>query len=71
MARASAHAQGQGAERELTTYIGTHAAGTIRVTLRQQPCQDSMSGDGFPTTVEVRVNGERRQGCGTGLERQR
>lgn len=54
-----------------TTYTGTHAAGTIRVTLRQQPCQDSMNGDGFPTTVEVLVNGERRQGCGTSLERQR
>lgn len=54
-----------------TTYSGTHTAGTIRVTLRQQPCQDSMSGDGFPTTVKVLVNGERQQGCGTSLERQR
>jgi putative lipoprotein len=53
------------------TYVGTRAADTIRVTLRQQSCQDSMSGDGFPTTVEVEVNGQRRQGCGTNLERER
>ncbi len=30
-----------------------------------------MSGDGFPATVEVEVNGQRRQGCGTTLERER
>jgi len=50
---------------------GGSGAATIRVTLRQQSCQDSMSGDGFPTTVVVDVDGQRRQGCGTTLERQR
>lgn len=54
-----------------TSLDGVSGAATIRVKLRQQSCQDNMSGDGFPTTVVVDVDGERREGCGTTLERQR
>ena len=34
------------------------------VTIRRSPCQDSMSGEAFPATVEVTIDGRALSGCG-------
>lgn len=44
---------------------GGHA---ITVTLADEPCQDSMSGEPFDTSVTVVFDGETLQGCGRLLD---
>jgi uncharacterized membrane protein len=34
------------------------------VTIRRFPCEDAMSGEAFPSTVEVTIDGRTLQGCG-------
>lgn len=37
---------------------------TLSVTIRRSPCQDAMSGEAYPATVEIVVDGRTLQGCG-------
>lgn len=37
---------------------------TLRVTVRRAPCEDAMSGEPFPSTVEVRIDDRTLTGCG-------
>ncbi len=37
---------------------------TLGVTIRRFPCQDSMSGENFPASVEVVIDGRTLSGCG-------
>lgn len=37
---------------------------TLRATIRRFPCQDSMSGENFPASVEVVIDGRTLSGCG-------
>jgi uncharacterized membrane protein len=54
------------AAREIT--FSTAARGTsLVVTLSPGPCEDTMSGESFDTTVTVRYGGETLQGCGRAL----
>lgn len=36
----------------------------IAVTIRRAPCQDVMSGENYPSTVEVLIDGRTLNGCG-------
>lgn len=50
---------------EGATRYDTQADGkTLSVTIRRAPCQDSMSGESFPATVEVNIDGRSLNGCG-------
>lgn len=50
---------------EGATRYETQADGhTLVVTTRRFPCQDAMSGEAFPATVEVVIDGAALQGCG-------
>ncbi len=40
------------------------AAHTLRVEIRRTPCQDTMSGENFPTAVSVDIDGRTLTGCG-------
>jgi len=40
----------------------------LRVTITQQHCMDSMSGEDFDNSVSVELDGDRFQGCGLALE---
>lgn len=39
-------------------------AGSIQVSITEEPCKDSMSGESFSHTVSVIINEEEYQGCG-------
>jgi uncharacterized membrane protein len=39
----------------------------VRITIRVEPCVDVMSGQGFPATVTVVLNGVEYRGCGRSL----
>ena len=50
--------------------VSHHAAGkgdTLTVTVRPDPCRDSMSGEAFSHSVTVRVGGRELRGCGRRL----
>lgn len=50
---------------EGATRYDTHADGrTAQITIRRFPCQDAMSGEAFPSTVEVVIDGRALNGCG-------
>lgn len=42
----------------------TDEGGALGVTIRRFPCQDSMSGEDFPATVQININGRTLNGCG-------
>jgi uncharacterized membrane protein len=37
---------------------------TLSVTIRRAPCEDAMSGEAYPSTVEVVIDGRTLNGCG-------
>jgi uncharacterized membrane protein len=47
-----------------TRYEARAGGRTLVVTIRRFPCQDSMSGEAYPVTVEVVIDGRTLQGCG-------
>lgn len=50
---------------EGATRYETQANGeTLVVTIRRFPCQDSMSGEAFPSTVEISIGERELSGCG-------
>lgn len=50
---------------EGTTRYDTHMNGrTLAVTIRRFPCQDAMSGENYPSTVEILIDGRTLNGCG-------
>jgi uncharacterized membrane protein len=50
-----------------TTYQGKSGGVEIVIQITGVPCQDSMSGESFGNSVEVRVGPDRVTGCGTTL----
>lgn len=50
---------------EGTTRYEAQAEGrALAVTIRRFPCQDAMSGENYPATVEVVIDGRTLNGCG-------
>ncbi len=50
---------------EGATRYDTQADGkTLSVIVRRTPCQDAMSGEAFPSTVEIVIDGRTLNGCG-------
>lgn len=49
------------------TYRAETEAHDLIATLTDEPCTDAMSGERFPTTVTVVLNGETYRGCGRPL----
>lgn len=47
-----------------TIYRGEHEGRTVTVTVRDEPCEDVMSGEPFPATVTLQLDERRLQGCG-------
>jgi uncharacterized membrane protein len=43
------------------------AARPVSIAITDTPCQDTMSGERFPSAVEVEVDGRRLVGCGCSL----
>ena len=46
------------------TYTAATATDNLTVVVEDRPCQDVMSGDPFPATVTVTINGRELMGCG-------
>jgi putative lipoprotein len=51
-----------------TMYRATTGAHQIEVAIEATPCNDAMSGQTFPNTVTVNVDGRALRGCGRTLE---
>jgi len=51
----------------VATYAGSSAGHELVVTLRGEPCVDSMSGESFATSVEVGLDDRTYHGCGQPL----
>lgn len=50
------------------TFDGREGGRMLSVVVTEAPCQDTMSGEAYPATVTVRLDGERSlQGCGRAL----
>jgi putative lipoprotein len=49
------------------TYTARDAAQQLQVVIESAPCQDTMSGEPFPDTVRVTLNGLELRGCGRSL----
>lgn len=47
-----------------TRYEANSDGRALVVTIRRFPCQDAMSGEAFPSTVEVTIDGRTLNGCG-------
>jgi uncharacterized membrane protein len=47
-----------------TRYEGHSDGRSLVVTIRRAPCQDAMSGEAYPSTVEVVIDGTTLNGCG-------
>ncbi len=47
-----------------TRYESATNSRTLSVTIRRFPCQDAMSGEAYPSTVEVVIDGRTLNGCG-------
>lgn len=47
-----------------TRYTGQTEGHSLIVTIRRAPCQDAMSGQDYPSTVEVVIDGRTLNGCG-------
>jgi putative lipoprotein len=53
---------------EGSTRYQAHSDGrSLVVTIRRAPCEDSMSGEDFPASVEVVIDGRTLSGCGRSL----
>ena len=50
-----------------TTYAVQTEAHDLIITIEGRACQDNMSGEAFPSTVVVTLDGRRYQGCGRAL----
>lgn len=50
-----------------TTFRARADGRSLVVTVEERPCRDTMSGEAFPTTVIVRIDGETLRGCGRWL----
>jgi putative lipoprotein len=48
----------------VTRYESRADGRTLTATIRRSPCQDSMSGEAFPASVEVTIDGRTLTGCG-------
>lgn len=46
------------------TFISKSGNSSIKVSIREEPCMDTMSGEKFPYTVEVTRDGKLYRGCG-------
>lgn len=51
-------------EEGTTVYRATTSAHQVEVAIEQTPCSDAMSGQPFPHTVTVNVDGRALRGCG-------
>jgi len=47
-----------------TRYEASSDGRMLTVTIRRAPCQDAMSGEPYPSTVEVVIDGRPLSGCG-------
>lgn len=47
-----------------TRYEAQANGRTFAATIRRAPCQDAMSGEAYPATVEVVIDGRTLNGCG-------
>lgn len=47
-----------------TRYETSQGGRRLAVTIRRAPCQDVMSGEPYPATVQVVIDGRTLQGCG-------
>ncbi len=47
-----------------TRYEARTEAHALTITIRRFPCQDTMSGEAFPATVELDIDGRTLEGCG-------
>lgn len=52
------------AQEGATRYEANSDGRTLVVTIRRSPCQDAMSGEAYPATVEVVIDGRTLSGCG-------
>jgi membrane-bound inhibitor of C-type lysozyme/uncharacterized membrane protein len=50
-----------------TTYLAHNSGNTVEIVIKGTPCNDSMSGEAFPTTVSALVNNKKYTGCGKAL----
>ncbi|MGD9815868.1 MAG: COG3650 family protein [Hyphomonadaceae bacterium] len=50
-----------------TRYQSQADGRTLAITIRRAPCQDVMSGEAYPSTVEVVIDGRTLTGCGRSL----
>lgn len=50
-------------------YHATTTTHDLRVSIRDQPCSDTMSGERFSLTVDIALNGTAYHGCGRMLDR--
>jgi len=50
-----------------TRYESAMNGRTLAVTIRRTPCQDAMSGEPYPSTVEVVIDGRTLTGCGRSI----
>ena len=48
-------------------YAGLSATDSLNVVIENRPCSDVMSGEPFPATVGVSINGRVLNGCGRPL----
>ncbi len=48
-------------------YRGTADGHAVEVVLEKRRCEDAMSGEAFPTTVTMKLDGETYRGCGQTL----
>jgi uncharacterized membrane protein len=46
------------------SYTASVGGASITITIEEEPCQDIMSGEAFPTSVSVTVDGRQLDGCG-------
>ena len=51
----------------VTRYEGHSNGRALAVTIRRSPCNDGMSGEAYPSTVEVVIDGRTLTGCGRDL----
>jgi len=47
-----------------TRYDAQAEGRTLAITIRRAPCQDVMSGEAYPSTVEIVIDGRTLTGCG-------
>ena len=51
-----------------TTYAATNGTQHVNVVIDERRCNDVMSGDPYPTTVVVTIDGRELRGCGQFLD---